>query len=129
MFLLTCVYRLVFTVTNRLREEVVKINKAAGNAKLHWYRNHEHDPGRSEIKYQYLSRQETLWRQLNMSTWDSLWTRDWILQYNWPEQGHSLIYFKLRHYTDLSKFTLIQEKNCSDSRNFILIKFCHIFIL
>ena len=35
MFLLTCVYRLVFTVTNRLREEVVKINKAAGDEKLH----------------------------------------------------------------------------------------------
>ena len=30
MFLLTCVYRLVFTVTNRLREEVVKINNATG---------------------------------------------------------------------------------------------------
>ena len=35
MFLLTCVYHLVFTVINTLREEVVKINKAAGDEKLH----------------------------------------------------------------------------------------------
>ena len=35
MFLLTCVYHLVFIVINRLREEVVKINKAAGDEKLH----------------------------------------------------------------------------------------------
>ena len=34
MFLLTCVCRLVFTITNRLREKAVKINKAAGDEKL-----------------------------------------------------------------------------------------------
>ena len=34
MFLLTCVCHLVFTVTNTLREEAVKTNKAAGDEKL-----------------------------------------------------------------------------------------------